>query len=69
MLNQLKDLQSTFGLSMLFISHNLAVVRQMANDAIVLRNGRIEEAAPSETLFQNPQAAYTKELLALTPTL
>lgn len=68
-LNLLKDLQSTFGLTMLFISHNLAVVRQMANDAIVLRNGRIEEAAESEVLFENPQAPYTKELLALTPTL
>ncbi len=68
-LNLLKDLQSTFDLSILFISHNLAVVRQMANDAIVLRNGVIEEIGASETLFAAPQAAYTKELLALTPTL
>jgi len=68
-LNLLKDLQSTFGLTILFISHNLAVVRQMADDTAVLRVGRIEEVNATEILFETPQAAYTRELLALTPVM
>jgi len=66
-LNLLKDLQATFGLTILFISHNLAVVRQMADDMVVLRNGIIEEAGTTQALFENPRGAYTKKLLALTP--
>ncbi|SLN48886.1 dipeptide ABC transporter ATP-binding protein [Pseudooctadecabacter jejudonensis] len=68
-LNLLKDLQSTFGLSVLFISHNLSVVRQMADDTAVLRAGRIEEVGPTEDLYEAPQADYTRELLALTPVM
>jgi peptide/nickel transport system ATP-binding protein len=68
-LNLLKDLQSVFGLTILFISHNLSVVRQMADDVVVLRNGKIEEIGQTEVLFENPQAAYTKKLLELTPTM
>ncbi|MFT5799428.1 MAG: peptide/nickel transport system ATP-binding protein [Candidatus Azotimanducaceae bacterium] len=68
-LNLLKDLQSVFGLTILFISHNLSVVRQMADDVVVLRNGKIEEIGQTELLFENPQAAYTKKLLELTPTM
>ena len=68
-LNLLKDLQSRFGLSILFISHNLAVVRQMADDTVVLRNGTIEETGQTEKLFTQPTATYTRELLALTPVL
>lgn len=68
-LNLLKDLQATFGLTILFISHNLAVVRQMADDTVVLRRGVIEDHGKTEDLFGNPSAAYTKELLSLTPTL
>ncbi len=66
-LNLLKDLQSTFGLTILFITHNMSVARQMADDMIVLRNGRIEETGPSETLFTAPKAPYTQTLLDLTP--
>ena len=66
-LNLLKDLQSVFGLTILFISHNLAVVRQMADDTAVLRNGRIEELGTTEDLFERPKADYTKKLIALTP--
>lgn len=69
LLNLLKDLQSAFGLTVIFISHNLSVVRQMADDVVVLRNGRIQEAGPSEQVYQNPKADYTKHLLDLTPTL
>jgi len=68
-LNLLKDLQSKFGLTILFISHNLSVVRQMADDMVVLRNGVIEEAGKTEDLFERPQAEYTKKLLSLTPVM
>jgi peptide/nickel transport system ATP-binding protein len=68
-LNLLKDLQGTFGLTILFISHNLAVVRQMADDTAVLRNGKIEEVGETHALYTEPQAAYTKSLLDLTPAM
>ncbi len=68
-LNLLKDLQAKFGLTILFISHNLAVVRQMADDTAVLRNGRIEEIGSTEALYANPQADYTRTLLSLTPVM
>ena len=68
-LNLLKDLQAAFGLTILFISHNLSVIRQMADDMIVLRQGRIEEQGPADRIFAAPEAAYTRSLLELTPTL
>jgi peptide/nickel transport system ATP-binding protein len=68
-LNLLKDLQGKFGLTILFISHNLAVVRQMADDTAVLRNGKIEEVGETHALYTTPQAAYTKSLLNLTPVM
>ncbi|MEO9863397.1 MAG: ABC transporter ATP-binding protein [Yoonia sp.] len=68
-LNLLKDLQSTFGLTMLFVSHNLAVVRQMSDDITVLQGGKVMESGGSEPFFTNPQADYSKNLLSLTPTL
>ncbi len=66
-LNLLKDLQAQFGLTIIFISHNLAVVRQMADDIVVLRNGQVVESGDSELFFSQPSAEYSKELLALTP--
>ncbi len=68
-LNLLKDLQTKFGLSILFISHNLAVVRQMSDDIAVLKSGQIVEAGDSETFFTTPSAPYSKELLSLTPAM
>ncbi|WP_371170683.1 dipeptide ABC transporter ATP-binding protein [Aliiroseovarius sp. 2305UL8-7] len=68
-LNLLKDLQSKFGLTILFISHNLAVVRQMADDTAVLRNGKIEEVGETHALYTAPRADYTKSLLDLTPVM
>jgi len=68
-LNLLKDLQSTFGLSMLFISHDLAVVRQMADRVVVLRRGQRVEYADSERFFTAPASEYGRELLAETPSL
>lgn len=69
MLNLLKDLQANFGLTILFISHNLAVVRQMADRVIVLRNGHEIETAESEQFFLAPEAEYSQLLLRETPSL
>ena len=66
-LNLLKELQARFGLTILFISHNLAVVRQMADDTAVLRYGKVEEVNTTEAVYQFPKAEYTKSLLAQTP--
>jgi peptide/nickel transport system ATP-binding protein len=68
-LNLLKDLQGKFGLTILFISHNLAVVRQMADETAVLRNGKIEEVGETQAIYTAPTAEYTKSLLELTPVM
>ncbi len=66
-LNILKDLQEHLGLTMLFISHDLPVVRQMCDRIGVLKNGKLVEIADAETLFSKPEHPYTKELLSLMP--
>lgn len=68
-LNLLKDLQKNFGLTILFISHNLAVVRQMADQVLVLRHGEQVEKAASESFFNSPSAEYSQQLLRETPSL
>jgi len=68
-LNLLKDLQQQFGLSILFISHNLAVIRQMADRVVVLRHGKLVETAETECFFNSPVAPYSKTLLSETPSL
>lgn len=60
----LQDLQESDGMSMLFISHDLAVVRALADRIAVMYQGRIVEENDSETLINNPQHDYTKKLLA-----
>jgi len=69
LLNLLKDLQAAFGLSILFISHNLAVVRQMADTVVVLKDGEVVEKGDSEDFFTSPQASYSRLLLKETPSL
>ncbi len=66
-LNLLKDLQEQLNLTILFISHDLPVVRQMCDRIGVLRNGKLCEISESEKLFENPKHEYTKELLRLMP--
>jgi peptide/nickel transport system ATP-binding protein len=65
----LKELRRTHGLSMLFISHDLAVVAQVADRVAVMQNGRIVEVAEVAELFRNPQHPYTRKLLASAPTM
>jgi microcin C transport system ATP-binding protein len=60
----LRNLQAKHNLAYLFISHDLKVVRALANHVIVMRNGRIVEAGPSEQIFGNPQTDYTKALMS-----
>ena len=66
-LNLLKDLQEKLNLTVLFISHNLAVVDYMADRIAVMCAGRIVEIAPKELLFRNPTHPYTRALLAAVP--
>ncbi|MEM6744149.1 MAG: ABC transporter ATP-binding protein [Pseudomonadota bacterium] len=66
-LNLLRDLQEELGLTMLFISHDLPVIRQMCDRVAVMRYGAICEIADSETLFEAPSHDYTKHLLKLMP--
>ena len=68
-LNILKDLQEHLGLTMLFISHDLPVVRQMCDTVGVMRQGQLVEVADTETLFAAPKHDYTQELLSLMPRL
>jgi microcin C transport system ATP-binding protein len=60
----LRDLQARHDLAYLFISHDLKVVRALANDVIVMRNGKVVEAGPCEQIFENPQTDYTRALIS-----
>ena len=66
-LNLLKDLQEQLNLTILFISHDLPVIRQMCDRIAVLKNGNLCEIENTEILFNNPSHQYTKELINLMP--
>jgi len=66
-LNLLLDLQQAFGLTYVFISHDLAVVQHMADDILVMRAGEIVEQGSAQALYANPQHPYTQQLLAAIP--
>ena len=66
-LNLLQDLKQSMGMSYLFVSHDLNVVRLLCDRVIVMRSGRIVEQGPSERVLGDPQDAYTRELLTAIP--
>ena len=66
-LNLLLDLQDEFGMTYIFISHDLAVVKYMADDILVMSEGEIVERGSSEAIYERPQHAYTKKLLGSIP--
>jgi peptide/nickel transport system ATP-binding protein len=68
-LTLLRDLRERHNLAMLFISHDLAVVAQIADRVAVMQHGRIVEQASAHDLFLNPQHPYTRKLLASAPTM
>ncbi|MGI4978391.1 MAG: ABC transporter ATP-binding protein [Janthinobacterium lividum] len=68
-LNLLLDLQGEFGLAYLFISHDLSVVRHVADEVLVMYLGRVAEHGPASVVLRDPRHPYTQALLAATPSL
>ncbi len=66
-LKLLKDLQKEFGMALLLITHDLGIVKHMADHVCVMRHGKIVEAGPAKNVFAKPQHEYTKMLLAAEP--
>ena len=67
LLNLLQDLQDEFRMSYVFISHDLAVVRYMADEVMVMKDGEVVELAGSDEIYANPRHPYTKLLLSSMP--
>lgn len=66
-LNLLKELQSEFGLTYIFISHDLSVVKFMSDRIMVMNRGKIEEIGPAESIYREPEQPYTRKLIAAIP--
>ena len=67
-LNLLKELQAEFGLTYIFISHDLSVVKFMSDRIMVMNGGKIEEIGSAEQIYRQPQKEYTRQLIAAIPT-
>ena len=68
-LNLLLDIKKKFNLTYVFITHDLSVVRNIANKLIVMSRGKIEETGETKDVFSNPKSQYTKELINAIPTV
>ena len=66
-LNLLKELQEEFGLTYIFISHDLSVVKFMSDRIMVMNKGKIEEIGPAEQIYQEPEREYTRQLISSIP--
>ncbi len=66
-LNLLNDLKTEFGFTIIFISHDLSVVRYISDRMIVMQSGKIVESGPSDDIYLNPQSSYTKKLIDSIP--
>jgi peptide/nickel transport system ATP-binding protein len=66
-LNLLQDLQDEFKLSYLFISHDLAVVKYISDEVMVMNEGRVVEIADADSIYLHPREAYTQRLLSAIP--
>jgi peptide/nickel transport system ATP-binding protein len=68
-LNLLNDLKAAFGFTVVFISHDLSVIRYISDRILVMNKGRIEEAGDAETIYRHPHSEYTKKLIAAIPAM
>ncbi|MEJ5998463.1 ABC transporter ATP-binding protein [Corynebacterium sp. H130] len=68
-LNILEDLVGAHGMSLIFVSHDLSVVRQLCSDVVVMNKGRVIEQGPVEQVYNSPQEEYTRQLLSAIPRL
>ena len=66
-LNLLNQLKAEFNFTYIFISHDLSVVKYMADQLVVMNNGRVEEVADADEIYNNPKTNYTKTLIAAVP--
>jgi peptide/nickel transport system ATP-binding protein len=66
-LNLLNELKKDFGFTYIFISHDLAVVKYMSDQLVVMNNGKIEEIGDADAIYKNPIKAYTKRLIGAIP--
>lgn len=66
-LNLLNELKENFGFSYIFISHDLAVVKYMSDQVLVMNKGKIEELGDADEIYAHPKTAYTQKLIAAIP--